>query len=65
MRLLHDIGPARSSAHAFVSPVIAVVLDIITFGETVGPSDIAGMAVMLVAARLAMAEAQNKDLKDQ
>jgi len=55
MRLLRDIGPTRSGAYAFVSPVIAVVLGIIAFGETVGLSDLAGMAVMLVAARLAMA----------
>lgn len=55
MRLLRDIGPTRSGAYAFVSPVIAVALGIAVFGETAGPIDIAAMIVMLVAAWLAMA----------
>lgn len=49
------IGPPRSGACAFVSPVVAVALGIAVFGETAGLIDIAAMIVMLVAARLAMA----------
>ena len=35
MRLLRDIGASRAGAFAFVSPVIAVLLGIFTYGEKV------------------------------
>lgn len=56
MRLLHDIGASRAGAFAFVSPVIAVLLGIVTYGEKVGLIDVVGMIVMLVAAFLALRE---------
>ena len=56
MRLLRDIGASRAGAFAFVSPVIAVLLDIVTYGEEVGRTELIGMAVMLSAAFLALRE---------
>ncbi|PZV36285.1 DMT family transporter [Mesorhizobium kowhaii] len=56
MRLLHDIGASRAGAFAFVSPVIAVLLGIFTYGEEVSLIDVTGMAVMLCAAFLALRE---------
>ena len=54
MRLLRDIGATRAGAYAFVSPVVAVLLGMAFFGEHVRPADVAGMAVMLAAAGLAV-----------
>ena len=54
MRLLHDIGASRAGAFAFVSPVIAVLLGIVVYGEEVGFIEMIGMAVMLSAAFLAL-----------
>ena len=54
MRLLRDIGASRSGSYAFVSPAIAVLLGVILLGETVDVVDLAGMAVMLLAAWLAL-----------
>ena len=59
MRLLHDIGPSRAGSYAFVSPVIAVLLGIVTLGEAVEAVDVVGMTVMLVAAFLALQETEN------
>ena len=56
MRLLRDIGATRAGAYAFVSPVVAVLLGMAFFGERIHPLDVAGMAVMLGAAALAMFE---------
>jgi drug/metabolite transporter (DMT)-like permease len=56
MRLLRDIGATRAGTYAFVSPVIAVVLGVLFFGEPIHGLDIAGMIVMLSAAGLAMFE---------
>ena len=50
MQLLRDLGPAKAGSFAFVSPIIAVLVGVISAGETVSPLSIAGMAVMLVAA---------------
>ena len=59
MRLLRDIGASRAGAFAFVSPVIAVLLGIFTYGEKVGFIEFVGMAVMLFAAFLALREPQD------
>jgi len=58
MRLLRDIGASRAGAFAFVSPVIAVLLGIFTYGEDVSLIDVTGMAIMLSAAFLALREGQ-------
>ncbi|CAK7260846.1 MULTISPECIES: DMT family transporter [unclassified Shinella] len=56
MRLLRDVGASRAGSYAFVSPVIAVLLGIVTYGEQVTLVDVVAMVVMLVAAYLAMHE---------
>jgi drug/metabolite transporter (DMT)-like permease len=53
-QLVHEWGASRTGTYAFVSPVIAVVLGMALFGEHAGWSDLAGMAVMLLAAGLAL-----------
>ena len=54
MVLVRDWGASRAGTYAFVSPVIAVVLGMLVLDETVGASDVAGMAVMLLASWLAL-----------
>ncbi|WP_448953248.1 DMT family transporter [Labrys neptuniae] len=56
MTLLREIGATRAGTYAFVSPIIAVLLGMACFGEQIHPLDVVGMAVMLAAAALAMAE---------
>lgn len=56
MRLLRDIGASRAGAFAFVSPVIAVLLGIVVYGEEVGFIEMIDMTVMLYAAFLALRE---------
>jgi drug/metabolite transporter (DMT)-like permease len=56
MRLLRDWGPSRAGTYAFVSPVLAALMGMAAFGETLGASDALGMAVMLGAAWLALRE---------
>ncbi|MFT4130826.1 DMT family transporter [Labrys sp. (in: a-proteobacteria)] len=56
MTLLREIGATRAGTYAFVSPIIAVLLGMICFGEQVRLLDLLGMAVMLAGAGLAMAE---------
>jgi drug/metabolite transporter (DMT)-like permease len=50
MQLLRDLGPAKAGSFAFVSPIIAVLVGVISAGEYVSALSVAGMAVMLVAA---------------
>jgi len=54
MRLLRDWGAARAGMYAFVSPVIAVAVGALWFGERVGWIDLAGMVLMLAATWLAL-----------
>lgn len=60
MQLLRDIGASRAGAFAFVSPVIAVLLGIVTRSEKIGPVEITGMTVLLSAAFLALREPENR-----
>jgi drug/metabolite transporter (DMT)-like permease len=60
MRLLRDVGATRAGSYAFVSPVIAVLLGIVSFGEQVRLTDVIGMGIMLAAAALAMFEGRRK-----
>jgi drug/metabolite transporter (DMT)-like permease len=53
-QLVRDRGASRTGTYAFVSPVIAVILGVVLFGEQVRSSDLAGMVLMLLAAALAM-----------
>jgi drug/metabolite transporter (DMT)-like permease len=52
--LVRDWGAGRTGMDAFLSPVIAVLLGGVTYGEAVGAVDVLGMVTMLAAAGLAM-----------
>jgi len=52
--LVRDWGASRAGTYAFVSPVIAVLLGIMVYGERLQVSDAAGMALMLGAAAIAL-----------
>lgn len=52
--LVRDWGAGRTGMYAFISPIIAVLLGLVTYGEPVAPLDIVGMVAMLGAAGLAM-----------
>jgi drug/metabolite transporter (DMT)-like permease len=52
--LVRDWGASRGGTYAFVSPVIAVLLGIVVFGERLQLMDAAGMTLMLLAAGLAL-----------
>jgi drug/metabolite transporter (DMT)-like permease len=52
--LVRDWGPTRAGTYCFISPGIAVILGIAVLGEELRPTDVVGMAVMLVAAWLAL-----------
>jgi len=54
LRLVRDWGVVRAGLYAFVSPVIAVAVGAIFFGERFGPTDIAAMGVMLGATWIAL-----------
>lgn len=58
MRLLHVWGASRAGAYAFVSPVVAVPLGMVWYGEKVVPTDVLAMAVMLTSAWLAVRESR-------
>ena len=40
--------PAVATSYAYVNPPVAVLLGVVRLGETVGPFDLAGMAIILV-----------------
>jgi drug/metabolite transporter (DMT)-like permease len=50
LRLLRDWGPLRAGLFAYVSPVLAVALGALVYGEAVSMTALAGMALMLGAA---------------
>ncbi|MEO8715044.1 MAG: EamA family transporter [Acetobacteraceae bacterium] len=52
--LVRDWGASRTGTFAFISPVIAVVIGALLFGEVVGPWDVAGMMLMLAAAGMVL-----------
>jgi len=54
LHLIGEWGASRAGSYAFVSPVIAVVLGVLVFGEVVTWLDGAGMATMLVGAWLSL-----------
>ncbi len=56
MHLLRDIGASRSGSYAFVSPIVAVLLGVAVFSETVKAQDVIGMLIMLIGAYLAMSQ---------
>jgi drug/metabolite transporter (DMT)-like permease len=52
--LVRDWGASRAGTYAFVSPVIAVAIGFVFFGEHVEASDILGMVLMLAAAGMVL-----------
>lgn len=54
MHLLRVWGSSRSGSFAFLSSVVAVAAGYIVFDEPITPTSLAGMAILLVAAWLAM-----------
>lgn len=58
LRLVREWGASRAGSYAFVSPIIAVLLGVVAFGETVTATDALGMAVMLAGAWLTLRPAE-------
>jgi drug/metabolite transporter (DMT)-like permease len=54
LHLIRQWGATRAGSFAFVSPVIAVVLGMLVFGETITAIDVLGMAAMLAGAWLTL-----------
>jgi drug/metabolite transporter (DMT)-like permease len=54
LRLVREWGAPRAGLYAFVSPVAALILGTLVFGEPLTWREAAGAAIMLVAAALAM-----------
>jgi len=55
LRLVRDWGAPRAGLYSFVSPVVALVLDAIVLAEPLTWREIAGAAIMLAAAAIAIA----------
>jgi drug/metabolite transporter (DMT)-like permease len=55
LRLVRDWGAPRAGLYAFVSPVVALILGAVALGEPLGWREVAGGALMLVAAAIAVA----------
>ena len=60
--LVRDWGASRTATYAFVTPVIAVFLGMMVFGEHVSGTEALGMALMLAGAGLALRGAKTKGL---
>lgn len=58
--LLRDWGTARAGLYAFVSPVVALGAGALLFGESVGTAEMAGSALLIVAAAVAMLKPEAK-----
>ncbi|MBR0645333.1 DMT family transporter [Plastoroseomonas hellenica] len=54
LRLMRDWGMSRAGLYAFVSPVVALVIGRIAFGERIGAVEIAGTILLLCAAGLSL-----------
>jgi drug/metabolite transporter (DMT)-like permease len=52
--LLRDWGPSKTGLYAFVSPVVAVLVGIVVYGEPFGRYEVVGSGIMLASAALAM-----------
>lgn len=55
LRLMRDWGAARAGLYSFVSPVVALLLGAIVYGEPLTWREITGAAIMLLAAWIAIA----------
>ncbi|HSF19281.1 MAG TPA: EamA family transporter [Vicinamibacteria bacterium] len=57
LTLLRDWGPSRAGLYAFVSPVVALLVGVLFFEESLGPFEIIGSVTMLGAAGIALERA--------
>jgi drug/metabolite transporter (DMT)-like permease len=57
LRLMREWGAARAGLYAFVSPVVALVLGAVVFGEPLTWRELTGAALMLLAAAIAVVRA--------
>jgi len=55
LRLMRDWGASRAGLYSFVSPVVALILGAIVFGEPLTWREMTGAAIMLMAAWIAIA----------
>src|SRR5256714_1010936 len=55
LRLMRDWGAARAGLYSFVSPVVALILGAVVYGEPLTWREITGAAIMLLAAWIAIA----------
>jgi drug/metabolite transporter (DMT)-like permease len=55
LRLVRDWGAPRAGLYSFVSPVVALLLGALIYGEPLTWRELAGAAVMLLAAAIAVA----------
>src|SRR5438270_1272573 len=55
LRLMRDWGASRAGLYSFVSPVVALILGAVVYGEPLTWREITGAAIMLLAARIAVA----------
>ncbi|WP_316224523.1 DMT family transporter [Bradyrhizobium sp. SZCCHNR2031] len=53
LSLVRDWGASAAGLYAFVSPVVALILGSIIFGEPIGAAKLAGAALLLLAAAIA------------
>ena len=54
LRLVRDWGAPRAGLYSFVSPVVALVLGALVYGEPLTWREISGAAIMLLAAWIAV-----------
>ena len=54
LRLMRDWGASRAGLYSFVSPVVALILGALVFGEPLAWREIGGAAIMLMAAWIAI-----------
>jgi len=54
LRLVRDWGAPRAGLYAFTSPIIALVLGALVYGEPLGLREVAGASIMLLAAGVAI-----------
>jgi drug/metabolite transporter (DMT)-like permease len=61
LRLVREWGASGAGSYAFVSPIIAVGLGVLAFGEDVTRTDAVGMAIMIAGAWLTLRPAEPGD----
>lgn len=60
LKLMVAWGTARAGLYAFVAPIVALAIGHVMFGETIGPIEITGACLLLVASALATSRSKRK-----